>query len=282
MSGLVNIDNFLRWNNVNNLGPADTTSEPTNGYIQNAGQCDYGPVIKHAEAMRFYINSITGTYWIVDTNVKLKLINAVTGVVQNANVATLQVDSFTNPAGNPSFNYYSEVTIADTCPPGKYYFRIQGDAHVWMESNSVLIVAVTDDANLRGTALLNYRHDRYWYGIRYNALTTFTHQYRLHVNQVSGPDEESTVDLYKEVTTGVRREYNISLDQLFGFETADFDKMAHSAAIVMFKSSNLLINGRPFMAKDAYRSIQNPREKFTKGNITLYDNTFATVNHCTP
>lgn len=281
MPTIVNQNNFLRWTDVNNIGPSDDTAPIGNGYIQDSARCDYTPIFQHSEANRFYINSILGTYWLVDTNIVLQLVNAVTGAVQNASVASLQKDEFTNSAGTDSFNYYAEVTLANTTPGGLYFLRIKGDTRTWLESNNILVVAATDTDRLRGTSLVTYRHDRYFYGIRYNAQATFTHQYRIHLNYID-QQEESTVDVYKEVTTGARREYNTSMDQVWIVETIDFDKDAHSAAMVMFKHSDFKINGRSYIAKDSYRVGGNPRNKGNKGSISLYDCDFASVTFCAP
>jgi len=281
MSTIVNTNNFLRWTDVPGLGPVDTTSAIPNGYIQDSSRCDYAPIFKHEEATRFYINSIVGTYWIADTGIVLQMINSVTGAVTVANAGVLNTDVFVNPAGDDSYNFYAEVTLENTVPPGKYKLRIKGDTRTWLESNEVQVVAATDTDNLRGTALVTYRHDRYFYGIRYQAQPTFTHQYRLHLNYID-QQEESEVNVYKEITTGARREYNISMDLLWTVETYYFDREAHSAAIVMFKHSDFKINGKSYLAKDSYRIGGNPRSKGNKGSISLYDSEFATINRCNP
>lgn len=277
MSVIVNPYNFLRWDDLGN-GPAATGSDIARGYLRDSGRCPYLPVIKHTEAMRFYINSINGLDFISDTNIKLTLINAVTGAVQNANVATLQTDSFTNPLGDSSFNYYSEVTLADTVPEGTYYFTIKGDTKTWLKSNTIQVVGITSPV-LDMTSLVKFRHDTFFYGIRYNALSTFTHQYRLHLNLVE-EQEESSVDIFTEVTTGKRRAYNFSLELTKTVETYYFDKDAHKAALIMFKHSELYINERQYVAKDGYKEAPNPLSKNTKGSITLYDQEFASINRC--
>lgn len=277
MSVIVNPYNFLRWDDLGN-GPSDISSDIARGYLRDTGRSPYRPVMKHTEAMRFYINCVKGLGFISDTNIKLLLINEVTGAIQNANVAVLQTDTFTNSLGDVTFNYYSEVTLADTVPEGNYYFTIKGDTKTWLKSNTVQVVNVTNPI-LDITSLLKFRHDTFFYGIRYNDLSTFTHQYRLHINLLE-EQEESSVDVFTEVTTGKRRTYNFSLDLTKTVETYYFDKDAHKAAIIMFKHKELYINERQYTAKDGYKESPNPTSKNTKGSIILYDQEFASINRC--
>ncbi len=277
MSVIINPYNFLRWDDLG-FGPADTTSNIGNAYVRDAARCDYKPIIKHAEPMRFYINAELGTAWIIDTNFKLRLVNARTGATVNSNTATLNQNNFTNTASVVTFNFYSEVTIADTVPEGDYYFEIYGDIKTWLRSNQVTIVGVSN-AILAATNLVTFRNDGYFYGIRYNDLTTFTHQYRLHLNLIES-QEESSLEVYAEVTSGKRRTYNNKLDLVKTVEAYYFDQPAHLAAVVMFAHSSLVINGRTYVKKDAYKESPNPLSKHTKGTINLYDQGFASVNRC--
>jgi hypothetical protein len=277
MSVVVNPYNFLRWDDLGN-GPADATSGIATGYMRSPNRCSYLPVIKHGEAMRFFINTEKGLGFVADTNIKLQLVNAVTGTVQNANVTSLQVCNFTNPAGVSTFTYYAEVTLANTVPEGQYYFVIKGDTKAWLQSNAVYVVNATNPI-LTATSLAEFRHDTWFYGIRYNDLSTFTHQYRLHINLLED-QEESSVDVFTEVTTGKKRTYNTVLDLIKTVETYYFDAEAHKAAIIMFKHSQFYLNGKQYTAKDAYKQQPDATTKLTKGSITLYDQEFASINRC--
>lgn len=277
MSRIVNPYNFLRWNDLD-LGPADSTSDIGNAYLRDAARCDYRPVVKHGEPMRFYINAELGTPWIVDSDFKLRLVNARTGAVVNSNLAVVNKNNFTNTAGVASFNFYSEVTITDAVAEGDYYFEIYGAIRPWLRSNAIQVVSVSN-AILVTTNLVTFRNDTYFYGIRYNDLSTFTHQYRLHLNLIEA-QEESSIEVYAEVTTGKRRTYNNKLDLVKTVEAYYFDQAAHQAAIVMFAHSSLVINGRTYIKKDAYKESPNPLYKHTKGSINLYDQGFASVNRC--
>ncbi len=277
MSRIVNPYNFLRWDDLD-LGPADSTSDIGNAYLRDIGRCDYKPLVKHAEPMRFYVNSELGTNWIVDTDFKIRLVNSRNGAVVNSNLAVLNKNEFTNSLGVASFNFYAEVTIANTVSEGDYYLEIYGAIRAWLRSNTITVVSVNSD-KLLPTNLVTFRNDGYFYGTRYNDLTTFTHQYRLHLNLIEA-QEESSIEVYAEVTTGKRRTYNNKLDLVKTVEAYYFDQPAHQAAIVMFAHSSLIINGRSYIKKDAYKESPNPISKLTKGTINLYDQGFASVNRC--
>lgn len=277
MSVIINPYNFLRWDDLGN-GPSSTTSDIGNAYLRDSARCGYRHVVKHAEPMRFYINAELGTPWINDTNIKLRLVNAKTAAVVNSNVAVLNKNEFTNSASVASFNYYSEVTLADSVPEGDYYLEVYGDTKTWIRSNTFKVVGVNNEILLT-TNLVTFRNDGYFYGTRYNDLTTFTHQYRLHLNLIE-TQEESSIEVYSEVTSGKRRTYSSKLDLVKTVEAYYFDQPAHQAAIVMFAHSSLVINGRVYVKKDAYKESPNPISKLTKGTINLYDQGFASVNRC--
>lgn len=267
----------MRWDDLGN-GPADVTSDLPNAYIRDSSRCGYKPVIKHAESMRFYINVELGTVWINDTNIKLRLVKASNGAVTNSNVATLNKNNFTNTASVVTFNYYAEVTLADTVPEGDYYFEIYGDTKTWVRSNTVQVVGVNNSI-LSATCLFTFRDDTNFYGVRYNDLSSFTQQYRLHFNMIDA-QEETNLEVYAEVTSGKRRTFNSKLDLVKTLESYYFDAASHLAAIVMFAHSSLVINGRTYIKKDAYKESPNPTSKLTKGSINLYDQGFASINRC--
>lgn len=279
----VNTNNFLRWDDLGNNGVPDTSSDISEGYLQDRARCDYTPTMVHGEPMRFYVNSIEGLPWITDDPAActIDLINAVTGVTTKANCAPLQIDLFVNSTDQATFNFFGEAIVtAIDADPTNYYFRIVGPTGtIWMQSNTIRLVAATDTFTLQMTSLCKFRHDRYWYGFRYNALPDFTNQFRLAINMID-EQEESTVEVYKEVTTGKRREYNIALDLIKTAECYYFDKEAYTAAIVMFKSSYLYINGRSYMAKDTLKKNTDPRWKQARSSIILYDQTFSSINNC--
>lgn len=279
----INFQNFLRWDDLGNNPSPDTSTDIAEGYLQDRTRCDYAPTMVHSEAMRFYLNSIEGLPWITDDPAActLDLVNAVTGITTKNNCAPLQIDLFTNSTDQATFNFYGEVIItAVDADPANYYFKIVGPTGtVWMSSNTIRLVATTDTATLQMTSLCKWRHDRYWYGFRYNALADFTNQFRLAINMID-EQEESTVDTYQEVTTGKRREYNLILNLIKTAECYYFDKAAYESAIVMFKSSIMYINGRLYMAKDTLKKNTDPRWKQSRSSIILYDEDFATINNC--
>lgn len=284
MGYLVNKYNFIRWDDLGNNPDADTSTPIAKGYVMDEGRCDWQPIIVLSEAMRFYVNAIEGTSWI-NEDCTLDLINAVTGATTKQNCATLQKDEFNDSAGDPTFNYYSEVVLDPLdVPPGKYYFNVVGPTpgfKIWMKSNPFFVVASTNTTILRQSSVVVWRHDRSLCGFRYQALTDFTNKMRLQINQID-EQEESDVEVYKEQTTGQRREYNTNLDLLKTVECYYFSDDEYEAAVIMFKSRSLTINGRKYIAKDSLVRDRNPLSKQKKANISLYDIEFSTINRCNP
>lgn len=279
----VNKYNFLRWDDLGNNPDADTTTEPAKGYIIDPLRCDGQPIIQLGEAFRFYVNAEVGTDWITDT-CTLNLINSITGATTLANCAPLLKDLFTVGVTN-TYNYYAEVVLAAIdVPAGIYHFDVVGPTptfKVWMRSNRIIVIATTDTKMLNSSSLCRWRHDRYYYGFRYQALADFTNQMRLRINQIN-QQEESSVEVYKEQTTGERRQYNQELDLLRTFECYYFSDEEYTAAMIMFKSSDFYLNGRQYLAKDALNNGASPRSKQNKSNIQMYDQEFSSLNRCNP
>lgn len=206
---------------------------------------------------------------------KLKLVNAVTGQVINADIATLLVDPFVTEDGDNVFTYYASVSISLT-PPGVYIFRIGNDTENFLDS-SLLFVPPDDYA--RYSCICRFRHDRYFYGVNYQNLDDFYQQFRLHLNEID-MQYESDKEVYSEISTGKQRTYNNFKKKIRTLEAYYFDAQAHDACEIMFDSEEIYINGRRYTTKGTYKIITNPATKHNKGVAELYEEDFATANRC--
>lgn len=270
----INKYNFLRW--------STEEAEPTNlrplvnGYIRDAGRCDYMPLLISGETMRFYINALDGLNDIIASpgTAKLKLVNSKTGQVVNADVATLNQDLFTTAEGVDVFTFYADVSI--TIAAGEYYFLIGDDVSNFLTSN---FVKVPSDDYLKYSVLCKFRHDRYFYGVNYQNISDFYQQFRLHLNEID-TQYESDKDVYNEVTTGKQRTFNNYKKKTRKLEAYYFDRGAHDAAEIMFDSDEIFMNGFQYVTKGTYKQNPNPLAKLLKGEIDLYDEDFATANRC--
>lgn len=271
---LVNNNNFLRWDD--GIAPAADIARLPEGYIQDVKRCFYKPVLVSGEAMRFYINAENGLTALIpdDTNLFLKLVNAKTDTIVNADLANLQIDNY----ADDNFTLYAEVVIDNSINPGDYYLIITDESSTYLTSN--LIQVLQTNSNYRDySARVTYAHDRYFYGFNFQSVTTFTNQFRLHLNEID-MQPETDKEVYNEVTTGKQRVYNNFKKRLRKIEAYYFDEFAHEAADIMFDCDNLLINGKPYKAKDTYKINRNVLSKIYKGECDVYDIDFATANRC--
>lgn len=276
---LVNRYSFLRWDD--GLTPSSVEADIPTGYNQDPLRCDYKPLIVPYEATRFYINALNGLSIIpvgVDTN-KLALVNAQTGTVIDANLATLQQHQFIDSNGDTVKTYYAEFVIGSTVPKGNYVLKIRDVSNnVLLTSNPIRVVSLTSNY-LINSCLCKFTHDRYFYGINYQDLAGFYQQFRIHINEIDSQFEEDK-DVYNEVTTGKQRTYNNYMKQLITAETYFFDKYAHEAAGIMFQHEEFYINLKRYTPKAVYKLNYDRLSKIYKGEIQLYSEEFASVNRC--
>lgn len=218
----------------------------------------------------------TATKYDATANAKLKLVDAITGQVVNADIATLLQDSFVDADGNNVFTYYASVSPS-LVAPAVYFFRIGDASNNFLESNLVFVPADANYSNY--SCLCKFRSDRYYYGVNYQNLDDFYQQFRLHLNEID-EQYENDRDVYNEVSTGKQRVYNNYKKKLRTLETYYFDKSAHDAAEIMFDSEEIYINGRQYTPKATYKVSTNALSKLNKGSIDLYDYDFAIANRC--
>lgn len=272
----INKYNFLRWFSAEDA--ITTITDPAKGYERDAERCDYAPMLINGEPLIFYINTLVGLNDIIADpgTAKLKLVNAQTGQVVDADISTLQQDTFVTEDGDNVFTFYASVSPS-LIPPGVYFFRIGDDVDNFLDSNNVVVPSDTNYSN--HSCLVRFRHDRYYYGVNYQNLSDFYQQFRLQLNQVDR-QYENDKDVYNEVTTGKQRTYNNYKKKLRTIEAYYFDDSAHDAAAVMFDSEELFINGRQYVPKGTYKPQTNVQSKLNKGSVDLYDQDFATANRC--
>lgn len=276
---LLNQNNFLRWDD--GTSPASVEGPIPSGYLRDRNRCAYKPILVSGEAMRFYINALSGLSFApsgTDTNT-LELINAVTGSVQNGNLATLNRHEFTDADGNTVRTYYAEVTIDGNVPAGDYVLQIRSAADAVLAESNILTVVASSSNYREYTSLVKFRHDRYFYGINYHELDGFYQQFRVHLN-IRDRVFEQDKEVYNEVTTGKQRTFNNYLKRLVTAETYFFDDDAHDAAAVMCEHDEFYVNLKRYTAKSVYQPEYDPLSKLYKGTIELYDEEFASANRC--
>jgi hypothetical protein len=270
--------NFLTW-----YDSATTTALPEVpiAYLRDREQCACVPIGLPTESMSWYMNTPNGLDASVYTNFsdfRLALVRADNGAVVHSNLGPLQQHFIDSPT-NDFFNIYCTLVIP-TATFGLHYFRIYRNSDNTELFTSSYILVRTDQAVLyTTTTFARFRHDRYFYGIKYADLPGFYQQFRLGISRIDR-QYEGDKEVYREVTTGKQRTFQNNLARYIKFETYYFDSDAHEAAAVMFEHAYFELNGAIYVPKNAYKEPSLVLFKFGKGEIEMWDQEFSTVNRC--
>lgn len=273
----VNKVNFIRWSDIL-LDPS--LPDAPYAYWMQRGQCDFRPILKAGEATSFYINTAFGLTYPNFQDLRLQLITA-DGVLIADDIAPLIQHLLPESiVEDPRYNIFSEFITPQGIEYGNHRLRIirGGTGEVILTSN--LLMARTDDARLlETTTYWRFRHDRFFYNIRYHDIPAFYQQFRLGISLVE-EQVEGENEVYKEATTGRANLYESVEDKMRKFESYYFDNAAHDAAAIMIKHKFLECNGDLYGFKSGYKRAPDPRKKLTKGEFELYDQSFASINKC--
>jgi hypothetical protein len=129
------------------------------------------------------------------SDLRLDLVNVATLAV-TAGVGTLQ-QNFLNAPTNTIYNIYSTFVIPSVAN-GIYVLRITRIASGIPVLTSSFIYVRSDKANLdRETVYVRFRHDRFFYNTRYQDITGFFQQFRIHLNVIER-QLDSDKEIYKE------------------------------------------------------------------------------------
>lgn len=238
------------------------------------------PVAYPTEALGFYINIPTG-FTIGQLGVanfgtlRLDMVNRLTGAVSSS-IATLQRDFF---ADGVHFNIYATV-VWPALQDGIYYLRIYNTTTSTTTFTSNDVQVKNDKSVLdRETVFVRFRHDRVFYDIRYQALTGFYQQFRLHINLLES-QFETDKEVYRSVTTGKNRTFQNYISKFCKMEAYYFDEQAHDAMMVLTEHSFVEMNGKLYTNKALYKKLANNLQTLSKGEWEAYEEAFASVNRC--
>jgi hypothetical protein len=263
----VNQNNFLIWDD----GTGETGLGPlAYAYWQDRDRCTTAIVAVPGETMSFYLNAEEGLALGTFGSLKLELVNSVSGVVVNNNVAPLSQHIIEGA----NYNVYASF-VFPAAVKGLYHFEITGGTNT-LTSNH-FTVRNTDYVNQ--TIYARFRHDRYFYGLPYAFDDTFYQRFRLNASLV---DEQPETDreVYKEQTTGKRRVFKTDMDWIEKIETYYFSPDDHKAAAVLFEHDEIRLNDEDYVTKATYRINTERRSKISKGEVELFNQTFASLNRC--
>jgi hypothetical protein len=215
------------------------------------------PILVPAESTSFYINR----QFELPEGYKLCLTQGY--LIKADNIATINALSLKD-----GFNYYCELTNPNV-PDGIYQLAFcVGNVKV-LESNPI---KVTRD--ITKSSVVKFRHDNQIMGFCYDFLPDFYQQFRLMITQ-KDMQFESSIEQYRSVTTGLRRNYKEKTDKYYKFETYYFDRYAHEACGLMLEHSDLLINTKNFPFKEGYKINTNELTNTYKGEFERYEEKFV-------
>jgi hypothetical protein len=264
--------NFLNW--------YDTFVDPSLpelpvAYLRDPGACGYMPIALPTESNSFYINSKSGFDFPDFDNLRLGMYRADDDSVVSASLGPLQ----SHPVSDTRYNIFCTVVI----PPARFgihYFTIyRNSTGEELFRSSYVLVRLDVDELYSTTIFARFRHDRYFYDIRYADIPGFYQQFRLNLNVID-EQVEGDIEQYIETTTGKPRIIQSYEQKSVKIESYYFDRSSHIAAAVLFKHSYLEFNGNRFRLKTAYKSTFSPFSKIYKGEAEVFDETFSSINRC--
>lgn len=270
--------NFLRW--FDNTTSTALPEVPI-AYLTDREQCACVPIGLPTESMSWYMNTPNGLDASIYTNfsdLRLALVRLDNGAVVHSNLGPL-IQHFIDSPANAFYNIYCTLVIP-AATFGLHYFRIYRNSDSSVLFTSSYIIVRTDQQVLYNTtSFARFRHDRYFYGIKYADLPGFYQQFRLGLSRIDR-QYEGDKEIYREVTTGKQRTLQNNLSRYIKLETYYFDSDGHEAAAVMFDHDYVELNSTRYVPKNAYKEPSNSRSKFGKGEIEMWDQEFSTVNRC--
>lgn len=270
----VNKVNFIRWFDA--LGDPGLPAVPY-AYWRNRYGCDYRPICLPGESQSFYINSKDGFIFQDFGDLILQMITDNGALLAN-DIGELK-QHFLPDSPELRYNIYCEYVIP-LVKDGTCRLRIvnAGTGEIILTS-SAMVVRNDQQRLYETTTYCRFRHDRFFYNIRYHDLPAFYQQIRLGIS-VSEEQVEGENEIYKEVTTGRVNILESVEDKSVKFESYYFDREAHDACAIMIKHSFLELNGSLYRFKTGYKRQPQTLSKLSKGEFELYDQSFASINRC--
>jgi hypothetical protein len=272
----VNTENFLRW-----FDPTADTGIPRSlphAYWNDRQRCGYAPIGLPGETLSFYINTPEGFTFSTFSDLRLALVKVDGDSVINGNIATLN-QNFLDPPTDLFYNIWANVTIP-AAVNSNYYFRIYRNTGGTELLRSSYIRIDNDTTKLYNTTTyVKFRHDRYFYGIKYADIPSFYQRFRLDLNLLES-QVESDKEVYKEVTTGKQRTFNNYLSRFHKVEGYYFDEEAHFAAAIMIEHDYLEMNAKRYRLKSSYKINPRLNSKLSKSEFEVYDEEFSSANRC--
>lgn len=265
--------NFLHWYDTQ-IDPR--LPEVPYAYHVDRTKCDTTIIGVPTEAMSFYINTVGGLSFEDFDDLGLALIRSGSDEIVGLDLGPLkQVD-----INGFFYDIYCALIIPISARVGIHYFRIyrKSTGEILLRSSSFLVRVDTDQL-LQTTSYARFRHDRYFFGMRYTKIPAFYQQFRLGISKIDEPGEVIK-DTYFATSTGRPVSSRAQINRLVRMETYYFSPSEHEAALIMFEHKHLELNGRQYSSKTGYKYAPEAGTKFNKGEVELYDIEFSKLDRC--
>jgi hypothetical protein len=265
--------NFLHWYD-SQVDPG--LPELPVAYLRDRNACGHMAIALPTEAMSFYINTPSGVTLDNFDNLRLGMYRADGTEVAPALGPLQKLD-----LEDGGYHIYCTLVIP-LAAYGVHYFKIYYNSTGEEVYRSGYVLVRTDTQTLYDTTIYaRFRHDRFYYNVEYGLLPGFYQQFRLGLSVIDEQVEEANgIEQYNEITTGKSRIYNSFEQKSVKLESYYFDRAANEAAALLFKHDFVELNGNRYRLKESYKATFNPLSKLYKGEVTVLDDTFSSVNRC--
>lgn len=269
----INHYNLLRWSDSNIVA----TQPPIPWlYTRDLDRIGF-PLAYPTEAMAFVINGEQPATHPDFASLRLRMVDPATGNMI-INIGTLE-RVFLDAPTNSEYQIFCTFDIP-AAKDGVYQLQVHEDGGDIIYTSSYIMVINDKDLLDAKSVYFRFRNDRYFYRTEWGYLPgDFYQQFRLAAGTTEDQLEAET-ELYKEVTTGRSRKLQNVLNKLLKVETYFADPDMRTAISLLFEHGYLELNGKEYVAKGPFKATGEPLSKVQKGEVELYDQSFASANRC--
>jgi hypothetical protein len=273
----VNKDNFLTWDDAAPVVGLPAVPWQYHRYREQVGSV---PVAVPTEAIGFYVNNLAGIFdeTVSVGSLSLDVINATTGATAAAGIEDLERHVVSgDPLAAHRWNPWA-IAVWPSLAPGYYRLVIKQGSTVLLTSS--LVLAMNDQKWIdEHTVYCRFKHDRYFYGIKYHEIGGYYNQFRL-IMGITSMQPKTEKQVYKEAHTGTSRTYNAFLDKVVKLETYYLTPEQHTAAFIMTEMDFVEFNGVRYRLETAYKIVDDALNKVSKGEVEFTEEAFSTANRC--
>lgn len=262
----INSENFLRWDDGTGRNPKELPL----AYIRDRCQFEFMPIIVPGENIAFYINTQYGVNYGAAPSLRLLKYGNVVWTGSPLQKDIIDVDHY---------NLYADFAIP-SLTDGIYEFQVLNNGgSVVLTSNKVY--CMNEDYE-EISSYVEFTNEQTLYYVRYPELVNFYQKFRLRITDAAGPQFEPNNSAYQSETTGRYRDLVSNLQKFYTFDCYYFDKDAIEATACFLNHRTRIINEKEYAFKEGITNSPITISKAVKASFSMYDQSFSTINKCTP